>query len=76
MNLKRALELEPELTKLQENNDRNKELIEIAKKLEGLSRHASTHAAGIVIGRNELTDYVPLYRDAKTGSISTQFTMD
>ncbi len=76
MDIKKALELEPELVKIQENNERNKELIDISKKLEGLSRHASTHAAGIVIGRNELTDYVPLYRDSKTGAISTQFTMD
>ena len=52
------------------------ELLETSLKLEGLNRHASTHAAGIVIGREDLTNYVPLYRDAKTGAISTQYTMD
>jgi len=51
-------------------------LFETAKRLEGLSRHASTHAAGVVIGKTPLTDYVPLYKDPKTGQITTQFTMD
>ena len=50
--------------------------MEISRKLEGLSRHASTHAAGIVIGREELAHYVPLYRDARTGAVSTQYSMD
>jgi DNA polymerase-3 subunit alpha len=71
-----ALESNPELLELKEANEKNRELFEISQKLEGLARHASTHAAGIVIGREELTNYVPLYRDPKTGSISTQFTMD
>jgi len=53
-----------------------KELFDIASKLEGLNRHASTHAAGVVIGKEELTTYVPLFRDSKTGAISTQYTMD
>lgn len=52
------------------------ELFDIAQKLEGLSRHTSLHAAGVVIGKGELTDFVPVYRDAKTGSVATQFTMD
>ncbi len=52
------------------------ELFDISIGLEGLARHASTHAAGVVIGREELTKYVPLFRDPKTGAISTQFTMD
>ena len=71
-----ALEQEPELAALPEKGEAYAELIDVSRRLEGLHRHASTHAAGIVIGEKELTEYVPLYRDPKTGSISTQFTMD
>jgi DNA polymerase-3 subunit alpha len=52
------------------------DLFDTAVRLEGLSRHSSTHAAGVVIGKTQLTDYVPLYKDPKTGQITTQFTMD
>ncbi|HKK47546.1 MAG TPA: DNA polymerase III subunit alpha, partial [Alkalispirochaeta sp.] len=71
-----ALEQEPELAALRDRGEVYAELIDVSRRLEGLHRHASTHAAGIVIGEKELTEYVPLYRDPKTGSISTQFTMD
>lgn len=74
--LHEAIEQVPALAAMREGTDVHAELLEIALKLEGLHRHASTHAAGIVIGRGELTDYVPLYRDPRTGQISTQFTMD
>jgi len=74
--LKSALEEEPKLKNLMEQGGVYKELIETGLKLEGLNRHTSTHAAGVVIGKSILTDYVPLYRDSKTGAISTQFTMD
>ncbi len=50
-------------------------LLDLAQKLEGLYRHASTHAAGIVIGDRALAHLVPLYRDKETGFRSTQFTM-
>jgi DNA polymerase-3 subunit alpha len=50
-------------------------LLEIAKNLEGLHRHASTHAAGVVIGDRPLQELVPLYRDPKTGMRVTQFNM-
>ncbi len=76
MTLEKAIELEPKLKEIEQRGDKFKELIDTGKRLEGLSRHASTHAAGVVIGRSILTDYVPLYRDSKTGSISTQYTMD
>jgi DNA polymerase III subunit alpha len=76
MTIEKAIEIEPKLKEVEERGDRFKELIDTGKRLEGLSRHASTHAAGVVIGRSQLTDYVPLYRDSKTGSISTQYTMD
>ncbi|MFW5684619.1 MAG: DNA polymerase III subunit alpha, partial [Spirochaetota bacterium] len=74
--LPKAIEQVPELQEMIERGGVHKELLETSIKLEGLHRHASTHAAGIVIGREELTRYVPLYRDPKTGQISTQFTMD
>ena len=76
MTLPKALEQVPELQEMLDGGGTHKELIETSIKLEGLHRHASTHAAGIVIGREELTSYVPLYRDPRTGQISTQFTMD
>ncbi len=76
MTIERAMELEPKLKDIEQRGEKFKELIDTGKRLEGLSRHASTHAAGVVIGRNILTEYVPLYRDNKTGSISTQYTMD
>jgi DNA polymerase III subunit alpha len=50
-------------------------LVEVAQKLEGLHRHASTHAAGIVIGDRPLQELVPLYRDPKTGMRVTQYNM-
>src|SRR5918993_784439 len=50
-------------------------VLEIAQKLEGLHRHASTHAAGVVIGDRPLQELVPLYRDPKTGMRVTQFNM-
>ena len=74
--LPKAIDQVPELQEMIDRGGIHKELLETSIKLEGLHRHASTHAAGIVIGREQLTRYVPLYRDPKTGQISTQFTMD
>ncbi|TVR68041.1 MAG: DNA polymerase III subunit alpha [Spirochaetaceae bacterium] len=74
--LETALEQEPELAALPERGETYAELLDVSRRLEGLHRHASTHAAGIVIGEKDLVEYVPLYRDPKTGSISTQFTMN
>ena len=50
-------------------------IISISQKLEGLFRHASTHAAGIVIGHRKISDLVPLYRDPKSDMPATQFNM-
>jgi DNA polymerase-3 subunit alpha len=74
--LAQALKESPKLEEMVNRGERYRDLIENSLKLEGLHRHASTHAAGIVIGRQGLTEYVPLYRDPKTGAVSTQFTMD
>ena len=73
-NLKTAIEQEPGLRAVRERGGSYADLLDISLKLEGLSRHASTHAAGIVIGRDALTNYVPLYRDTRSGAISTQYT--
>ena len=72
--LKTAIAQEPGLRAVRERGGAYAELLDISLKLEGLSRHASTHAAGIVIGRDALTNYVPLYRDTRSGAISTQYT--
>ncbi len=58
------------------DDPRFSELFEMATALEGANRNTSLHAAGIVIGKTKLTDYVPLYKDSKTGKVATQFTMD
>ncbi|MGI9256092.1 MAG: DNA polymerase III subunit alpha, partial [Salinispira sp.] len=71
-----ALADEPQLKKLYTADTRYRELIDVSRKLQNLHRHASTHAAGIVIGKEALTRYVPLFRDSRTGAISTQFTME
>jgi len=70
-----ALRAEPQLQELYESNPRVKELIDIAKRLEGLCRHASTHAAGIVISPKPLTDFTPLYKNPSDGTVTTQFDM-
>ena len=69
-----AIKTEATLRKIRDQGGVYNDLIETSLKLEGLNRHASTHAAGIVIGREALTNYVPLYRDARSGAISTQYT--
>lgn len=74
MTIEKALTLEPELSKLAESDARVAKLLEYSKVLEGLSRHASMHAAGVVIAPSKLTDFVPLYRGSK-GEITTQYDM-
>ncbi|MDR0568982.1 MAG: DNA polymerase III subunit alpha [Spirochaetaceae bacterium] len=76
MTLEKAFELEPKLKELEAKDERHKELFAIARKLEGKNRHNSIHAAGIVIGKTDLTDYVPLCWDPKTQSSASQYTMD
>ncbi|MHB9293467.1 putative DNA polymerase III subunit alpha [Hollandina sp. SP2] len=75
MTLKKALEEEPKLREL-EQDPKYQELFAVAQKLEGKNRHSSIHAAGIVIGKTDLTDYVPLYWDPKTKAVASQYTMD
>lgn len=73
--LKSALNLEPKIKELYDNDPSIKELIDIAQKLEGLSRHASTHAAGVVISPKPLTEFLPLYKAPNDIAIITQFEM-
>ena len=54
----------------------HKDLIEFSKVLEGMNRHASTHAAGVVVTPGPLTDYVPLFKNPSTGDITTQVEMN
>ncbi len=76
LNLEKALETVPELRELYETNEDAREVIEMAKKLEGVARHASTHAAGIVISREPLTHYLPLQHSSRSEKeIVSQYDM-
>ena len=70
----KALQMNPELKKVYEDQKEIHDLIDTAKRLEGLPRHTSMHAAGVVISQKDVSEYVPLSR-ASDGSIVTQFTM-
>jgi DNA polymerase-3 subunit alpha len=72
--IKDAIKQEPRLASLIKKDPAVKDLIETAQVLEGISRHASTHAAGVVIAPSELTDYLPLFRTNKE-DIVTQYPM-
>ena len=72
--LNRALEINPELRNLYEQNEQVHYLIDMCKKLEGLPRHTSMHAAGVVICQKPADEFVPLSRGSD-GAITTQFTM-
>ncbi len=73
--LAQALELEPQLRLMRDADETVAELLHIAQKLEGLYRHASTHAAGIVIGERPLQDLVPMYRDPRSDMPVTQYSL-
>ena len=75
VSLGRAIEGEPRLQAARDSDPVVRRAFDIAQKLEGLTRHASTHAAGIVIGDRPLTELVPLYRDPKSLMPVTQFNM-
>lgn len=69
-----ALEQEPELKSLYQKNDEIRRLIDTSMELEGLTRHASTHAAGVVISKERLTNHVPLFKTSD-GQITTMYPM-
>lgn len=70
----KALEVNSELKKIYEEDEQIRTLIDMSRRLEGLPRHTSMHAAGVVISQRAVDEYVPLSR-ASDGSITTQFTM-
>ncbi|MCX7919978.1 MAG: DNA polymerase III subunit alpha [bacterium] len=74
--IEEAMKNVPELKELVNNNPQYQELIRIATSLQGLIRHVSTHAAGIVIAPQPLTEFLPLYKHASTQEITTQYDMD
>ncbi len=78
MTLGRAMDENPELKAIYQEDEIVRNLVNSARRVEGISRHASTHAAGVVISRESLTKYVPLQRGARVDSqeaVMTQFSM-
>jgi len=73
MTIDKALELNPMLRNRYNDDERTQELIDLARLFEGMPRHASTHAAGVVISKDPITEYVPLQKNDE--SVTTQFTM-
>ena len=73
--LAQAIEGEPRLQEMRDGDEAIRRLLEVALQLEGLYRHASTHAAGVVIGDRPLVELVPLYRDPKADTLVTQYSM-
>ena len=75
MTLEKALDSSPELRGLVESDPKVKELFEAASKVEGMARHASTHAAGVVIAAEGLVKHTPVYKDANGETVITQYDM-
>ena len=75
MTLAKALQQEPQLKEMSDSNPQVKDLLDTALCLEGLTRHASTHAAAVVVAPDRLEEFLPIYKDQKTGSINTQYSM-
>jgi DNA polymerase-3 subunit alpha len=73
--LQQAIDGEKRLAELRDADEAVRRLLEIALQLEGLYRHASTHAAGVVIGDRPLTELVPLYKDPRSDFLVTQYSM-
>ncbi|HSW48371.1 MAG TPA: DNA polymerase III subunit alpha, partial [Candidatus Saccharimonadales bacterium] len=75
MTLESALSQSPDLKRAYDSEPETKKLLDISKKLEGVSRHASVHAAGVVIADRELTDYAPLQKESNGDKVVTQYDM-
>ena len=75
MTIDKALEIEPELKKLYKGDVETREVIDLAKKIEGRVRHVGVHAAGVVIAPEPLNQFVPVQPDPKTGKFITQYEM-
>ncbi len=75
MTIDKAIKMVPELKTLYETDKATKEIIDLAKKIEGCARHISVHAAGVVMSPTEVSDYAPVQLDPKGGKIITQYDM-
>lgn len=75
MTIDKALEVSPDLIEMYSTDEETQKVIDMAHALEGMPRHASTHAAGVVISKEPVDEYVPLYVASDKGSPATQFTM-
>ena len=75
MTLDKAMTMNPDFKNLLSGSDAHKELLENSMILEGMHRHASTHAAGVVVTPGSLTDYVPLYKSPSSSDVATQYDM-
>ncbi|MGI6485138.1 MAG: DNA polymerase III subunit alpha [Tepidanaerobacteraceae bacterium] len=75
MTIENAIELNPELKELYRDNERIRKLLDLAKSIEGFPRHASTHAAGVVISKDPLVEHVPLHKIGES-NVATQYPMN
>ncbi len=75
MTIDRALDIEPDLAKLYKKDSESRQVIDLAKRIEGRVRHMGVHAAGVVIAPEPLHNYVPIQVDSKTGKYVTQYEM-
>lgn len=75
MTIDRALELEPELKDLYESDEDTRQILDLARRIEGSARQTGVHAAGVVIAPSPLTDWTPLQTDPRTGKLITQYDM-
>lgn len=75
MTIEQAINIEPQLREIYKNETEVKEVLDLAKRIEGCARHISVHAAGVVISPTELTDYVPLQLEPNGDKIITQYNM-
>ncbi|MCX6713794.1 MAG: DNA polymerase III subunit alpha, partial [Candidatus Vogelbacteria bacterium] len=75
MTINRAMEMVPEIKEMYDKQAEVKEIIDLAKKIEGCARHISVHAAGVVISPTDITDFTPVQFDPKGGKTITQFEM-
>ncbi len=75
MTLNKAIEMDPDLKALYENDKDTKRIIDLARRIEGSARHVSVHAAGVVISPTVVSDYSPIQLDPKGGKIITQYDM-
>lgn len=75
MTIDRAMEIEPDLAKLYKQDSESRQVIDLAKRIEGRVRHMGVHAAGVVIAPEPLHNYVPIQVDSKTGKHVTQYEM-